>query len=34
MTTRLKQAWIIDLSDRRCVVIRDHAAMEAQAGNG
>jgi CRP/FNR family transcriptional regulator len=32
--TRLRQAGIIDLPDRRAVVILDHAAMEAEAGNG
>jgi CRP/FNR family transcriptional regulator, anaerobic regulatory protein len=31
--TRLKQAGIIDLPDRRRVVILDHDAMEAEAGN-
>lgn len=30
--TRLRQAGIIDLPDRRAVVIRDHEAMEAEAG--
>jgi len=32
--TRLRQAGIIDLPDRRAVVILDHEAMEAEAGNG
>jgi CRP/FNR family transcriptional regulator, anaerobic regulatory protein len=32
--TRLRQAGIIDLPDRRSVVILDHAAMEAEAGIG
>ncbi len=32
--TRLRQAGIIDLPDRRAVVILDHGAMEAEAGNG
>ena len=32
--TRLRQAGIIDLPDRRSVVILDHDAMEAEAGNG
>jgi len=32
--TRLRQAGIIDLPDRRTVVILDHEAMEAEAGNG
>jgi CRP/FNR family transcriptional regulator len=32
--TRLRQAGIIDLPDRRAVLILDHAAMEAEAGNG
>jgi len=32
--TRLRQAGIIDLPDRRAVVILDRAAMEAEAGNG
>ncbi len=32
--TRLRQAGIIDLPDRRSVIILDHAAMEAEAGNG
>lgn len=32
--TRLRQAGIIDLPDRRAVVILDREAMEAEAGNG
>ncbi|MCW2398434.1 MULTISPECIES: Crp/Fnr family transcriptional regulator [unclassified Sphingobium] len=32
--TRLRQAGIIDLPDRRTVVILDHDSMEAEAGNG
>lgn len=32
--TRLRQAGIIDLPDRRAVVILDHEAMELEAGNG
>ncbi len=32
--TRLRQAGIIDLPDRRAVVILDHEGMEAEAGNG
>jgi CRP/FNR family transcriptional regulator len=32
--TRLRQAGVIDLPDRRTVVILDHEAMEAEAGNG
>jgi len=32
--TRLRQAGIIDLPDRRAVIILDRAAMEAEAGNG
>lgn len=32
--TRLRQAGIIDLPDRRAVVILERAAMEAEAGNG
>ncbi|MBO9575361.1 MAG: Crp/Fnr family transcriptional regulator [Sphingobium sp.] len=31
--TRLRQAGIIDLPDRRAVVILDHEALEAEAGN-
>jgi CRP/FNR family transcriptional regulator len=32
--TRLRQAGVIDLPDRRAVVILDHEAMELEAGNG
>jgi len=32
--TRMRQAGIIDLPDRRAVVILDHDAMEVEAGNG
>lgn len=32
--TKLRQAGIIDLPDRRTVIILDHDAMEAEAGNG
>jgi len=32
--TRLRQAGIIDLPDRRTVAVLDHDAMEVEAGNG
>lgn len=32
--TKLRQAGIIDLPDRRTVIILDHEAMEGEAGNG